>query len=331
MRRRTGQLDAAAVTEPRHGPTGRSARRLTEIDLCLTRGCQVAGRRGSPGAQAGDRPRRCTPEEAALGARQGAIRSWCADAELVIDTEQATTLARADGAQREVAAIAGPDRAADAGGAEAIAALRAGRARRARGDRPGTRRRRSRPSGGSQSRRQMEEQIAEDRRRSAVLGSLAQDLRQDRFGEYIVQETLGMLAAHASEELLRISDGRYSLAAGRGRLRSGRPRQRGRAAKRAHAQRWRDVPRQPRARARALASHRRARERRARAPSSRRCSSTRGSATLDPATLEEVIEALERLRADELVVGVISHVPELADRIKVGLEVRTEGGAAGSS
>ena len=47
-----------------------------------------------------------------------------------------------------------------------------------------------------------------------------------------------------------------------------------------------------------------------------------GFGTLDPATLDEVIDALERLRADELVVGVISHVPELAQRIQSGLTVQ---------
>ena len=47
-----------------------------------------------------------------------------------------------------------------------------------------------------------------------------------------------------------------------------------------------------------------------------------GFGALDPETLEEVIDALERLRAGDLLVGVISHVPALADRISDGLEVR---------
>lgn len=47
-----------------------------------------------------------------------------------------------------------------------------------------------------------------------------------------------------------------------------------------------------------------------------------GFGTLDPATLDDVIDALERLRAQELVVGVISHVPELAQRIQSGLSVQ---------
>jgi len=51
-----------------------------------------------------------------------------------------------------------------------------------------------------------------------------------------------------------------------------------------------------------------------------------GFGALDPETLEEVIDALERLRAEELLVGVISHVPVLAERIRSGLEVRTDQG-----
>jgi DNA repair exonuclease SbcCD ATPase subunit len=46
---------------------------------------------------------------------------------------------------------------------------------------------------------------------------------------------------------------------------------------------------------------------------------------LDPETLEEVIDALERLRDAQLIVGVISHVPEVAARIGEGLEVRRDG------
>jgi exonuclease SbcC len=51
-----------------------------------------------------------------------------------------------------------------------------------------------------------------------------------------------------------------------------------------------------------------------------------GFGTLDPETPEEVIDALERLRADDLVVGVISHVPTLAERVRAGLEVHKEQG-----
>ena len=46
---------------------------------------------------------------------------------------------------------------------------------------------------------------------------------------------------------------------------------------------------------------------------------------LDPETLEDVIDALERLREGNLMVGVITHVPALAERIRVGLRVQKNG------
>lgn len=50
-----------------------------------------------------------------------------------------------------------------------------------------------------------------------------------------------------------------------------------------------------------------------------------GFGSLDPETLEEVIDALERLREDDLLIGVISHVPALGERIRVGLQVQKDG------
>jgi DNA repair protein SbcC/Rad50 len=324
VRRARAELDAAVATESATRAGGeQSARRLAEIDVCLaglSSRADAAARALKPAIDLGD----ARSDEAALGARLGAIRSWCAEAELVIDAEHAAMLARADGAQREVAAIAAQLGVAAAGGPEAITALRAAEhgareaAVRAQAAVEQTERR-------LESRRQMEEQIAEDRRRSAVLGSLAQDLRQDRFGEYIVQETLGMLAAHASEELLRISDGRYSLAAAEGDFE---------VVDHANADERRSVRTLSGGEtflaslALALALSRHIGELASEGLGARleAVFIDEGFGTLDPATLEEVIEALERLRADELMVGVISHVPELADRIKVGLEVRTEEG-----
>jgi DNA repair protein SbcC/Rad50 len=51
-----------------------------------------------------------------------------------------------------------------------------------------------------------------------------------------------------------------------------------------------------------------------------------GLGSLGPETLEEVIDSLERLREEDLLVGVIGHVPTLADRIRSGLEVHEAGG-----
>jgi exonuclease SbcC len=51
-----------------------------------------------------------------------------------------------------------------------------------------------------------------------------------------------------------------------------------------------------------------------------------GFGTLDPETLEDVVDALERLREGNLLVGVISHVPLLSQRIRAGLKVEKAGG-----
>ena len=46
-----------------------------------------------------------------------------------------------------------------------------------------------------------------------------------------------------------------------------------------------------------------------------------GFGTLDPETLDAVISALEGLRSEERMVGIITHVPELAQRIEHRIEV----------
>ena len=46
-----------------------------------------------------------------------------------------------------------------------------------------------------------------------------------------------------------------------------------------------------------------------------------GFGTLDQESLTEVIDALESLRSEERLVGIITHVPELARRIECRIEV----------
>jgi exonuclease SbcC len=53
-----------------------------------------------------------------------------------------------------------------------------------------------------------------------------------------------------------------------------------------------------------------------------------GFGALDDETLEEVIDVLERLREGELMVGVITHVKALAERIPDGVRVETADGRA---
>jgi DNA repair protein SbcC/Rad50 len=50
-----------------------------------------------------------------------------------------------------------------------------------------------------------------------------------------------------------------------------------------------------------------------------------GFGTLDAETLDVVIDALERPRDSERMVGVITHVSQLAERIPDGLAVEREG------
>jgi DNA repair protein SbcC/Rad50 len=171
----------------------------------------------------------------------------------------------------------------------------------------------------------MEERVRDEREQIAVLGELANELRADRFGEYIVEETLLLLAAHASEELLRISDGRYSLVPADGDFR---------VIDHANADEQRSVKTLSGGEtflaslslALALSRHVGELATEGLGAKLEAVFIDEGFGTLDPETLEEVIDALERLRADDLVVGVISHVPALAERVRAGLEVRKEEG-----
>jgi exonuclease SbcC len=173
-------------------------------------------------------------------------------------------------------------------------------------------------------RRRLEAQIKDDRARAQVLEVLARELRADHFIEFVIQETLDLLAARASDELRRISDGRYSLVSADGQfsvvdhlnadeqrsvktLSGGETFMASLALALALSQHVSDLAGE------GLGAHLEA------------VFIDEGFGALDPETLEEVIDGLERLRDAELVVGVISHVPEVAARIADGLEVRPDG------
>ncbi|MEQ8329365.1 MAG: SbcC/MukB-like Walker B domain-containing protein [Longimicrobiales bacterium] len=53
-----------------------------------------------------------------------------------------------------------------------------------------------------------------------------------------------------------------------------------------------------------------------------------GFGTLDPTALDLAVEAMERLRKGERMVGVITHVPALAERIPTGITVEKHGGGS---
>jgi exonuclease SbcC len=171
----------------------------------------------------------------------------------------------------------------------------------------------------------LEDRIKSESEQIVVLGDLANELRADRFGEYIVQETLDLLAVHASDELLRISDGRYSLVPIDGDFQ---------VVDHANADERRSVKTlsggetflASLALALALSRHIGELATEGLGAKLEAVFIDEGFGTLDPETLEEVIDALERLREDDLLVGVISHVPMLAQRVRAGLEVQKEEG-----
>ena len=175
-------------------------------------------------------------------------------------------------------------------------------------------------------RKQMEDAITGDRHLRVLYDALARDLRADHFLAWVLEESMNQLADQASIELLRISDDRYSLVADSGNF---------------------DV-----------IDHHNADERRSVATLSggetflaslslalalaaglRELAGTSGGrldaiyidegfGALDPETLDVVVDALERLREGDRMVGVITHVPTLADRIPTGLIVEKNGGSS---
>jgi DNA repair protein SbcC/Rad50 len=174
-------------------------------------------------------------------------------------------------------------------------------------------------------RERMEAKIRDENEQIAVLTELGHELRSDRFGEYIIEETLMVLAKYASDELMRISDDRYSLVPVDGAFD---------VIDHANADEQRSVKTLSGGEtflaslslALALSRHVGSLATEGLGTKLEAVFIDEGFGTLDPATLEDVIDALERLRADDLIVGVISHLPELAQRIQAGLEVRKEEG-----
>jgi exonuclease SbcC len=174
-------------------------------------------------------------------------------------------------------------------------------------------------------RKDLEKGIAEDAKRIAVLDVLAAELRADRFIDFVIAETLTLLATRASDELKRISDGRYSLVAESGEFD---------VIDHVNADERRSVKTLSGGEtfmaslALALALSKHVSELAGEGLGARleAVFIDEGFGSLDPETIEEVIDSLERLREEDLLVGVITHLPALAERIRSGLEVSKNGG-----
>ncbi len=175
-------------------------------------------------------------------------------------------------------------------------------------------------------REKLELEIVDDRHLCALYETLARELRTDHFIAFVLEESMNQLAAQASDQLLLISDGRYSLIADEGSFE--------------------------------VVDHHNADERRSVATLSggetflaslslalalsaglRELAGTaagrleaifidEGFGALDPETLDVVVDALERLREGDRMVGVITHVPTLAERIPAGLSVEKDGSSS---
>jgi DNA repair protein SbcC/Rad50 len=174
-------------------------------------------------------------------------------------------------------------------------------------------------------RKELEERTAAQREEVEVLSALSAELRANRFVGFILQETLDLLALRASDELMRISDERYGLVSEEGDFA---------VVDHINADERRSVNTlsggetflASLALALALSQHVGDLATEGMGAKLKAVFIDEGFGTLDPETLEDVIDALERLQEGELMVGVITHVPALAERIKVGVQIEKDQG-----
>jgi exonuclease SbcC len=175
-------------------------------------------------------------------------------------------------------------------------------------------------------RAELETGISKDRVRLALYQALARELRADRFIAFVLEESMSVLAVQASEELLRISDGRYSLVADEGSFE---------VIDHHNADELRSVATlsggETFLASLSLALSLSVGLRELAGVAANRLEAMfidEGFGALDVDTLDVVVDALERLGEGDRMVGVISHVETLAQRIPAGLAVQTDGGSS---
>jgi exonuclease SbcC len=172
--------------------------------------------------------------------------------------------------------------------------------------------------------RELAERATAEEERARVAKELAQCLRADAFERWLCTEALDLLVTAASDTLRELSDGQYELALGArneievidhaeaGMRRNARTLSGGETFQAALAL------------ALALSDQVAGLS----ATAARSLDSLfldEGFGSLDPATLDTVAATLERLAGGrERMVGVVTHVPALADRIPVRFEIRRD-------
>ncbi|MFC5835459.1 AAA family ATPase [Nonomuraea insulae] len=172
--------------------------------------------------------------------------------------------------------------------------------------------------------RELDEQARTEEERARVAKELAQCLRADAFERWLCTEALDLLVTAASETLRELSDDQYELALG--------PRNEievidhAEAGMRRNARTLSGGETFQAALALALAlSDQVAGLSTAAARSLDSLFLDEGFGSLDPATLDTVATTLERLAGGrERMVGVVTHVPALADRVPVRFEVHRD-------
>jgi DNA repair protein SbcC/Rad50 len=163
------------------------------------------------------------------------------------------------------------------------------------------------------------EQVAEHRARASVFDALAKELRQDRLIAYLQVEALQLLAAAGSERLAALSQARYRLEFADDEF-SVVDTWNGEERRSARTLSGGETFLASLALALALSEQVRALA----VTEKARLDSLfldEGFGTLDPESLEVVVEAIEQLGGDGRMVGVITHVQELAIRLPARVEV----------
>jgi DNA repair protein SbcC/Rad50 len=175
-------------------------------------------------------------------------------------------------------------------------------------------------------REQIEREISHDRRLGELHDALAHELRADRFVAFVLEESMVGLASYASDELREISNGRYSLAASQGSFE---------VVDHHNADERRSVATlsggETFLASLSLALALSAGLRELAGAAAARLDAIfidEGFGALDPETLDVVVDTLERLRESDRMVGAITHIAALADRIPSGLLVEKQGSSS---
>ena len=171
----------------------------------------------------------------------------------------------------------------------------------------------------------LQAEIDEKRGRMHQYNKVANELKTDRFIGFLLDESIEDLALRASHELKKISAGQYSLTSSKNNFT---------VVDHANADERRSVVTLSGGEtflaslALALALAQGITDIAGHAAAARLDAMfiDEGFGTLDPESLDQAIEALERLRDGERMVGIITHVPTLAERIPDGLSVEQKVG-----